>query len=642
MKSVYIDAETYSEVELRMIDGGVGTYAYAAHPTTIPILWSIHLDDLVRPLVFEDPDLFAILDMLVETKHITYPVELVHWGVFDREVVRCFYGVGFGLEQETPSGVVRFRDLREQSLLFGGPGILEHAAEFWAGVKKDTGTDLIKRFCKPPRIHPSKDPVRWEKFRSYAQQDTAVLLPIDKAMQAAEGGPDLAKHEPASSMIRRMNERGVPVDMRSIETSIELLERQQEFAVGRCEELCGLRPTQLKKLGEWLGLPNMQAPTVQEFIKTATGEKKEVAELQQSVAGAAVKKLYVMRRMANPRVQGCFSYHGAHTRRLTSHDLQLQNFVRAACDPNFFEWLYAGVYGKSPVEEMLGSPKIFSTVRQNIRGYIKTDQRFVAADYSAVECRVLNWLSGEQWVLDLFADGGDPYVPMAAKFFHVEDVTSDQRQVGKVGELSLGFQGGAQAVINGAKSYGLDMSYADANDMKQIYRSTHGRVVSFWEKCEVAMRAAIEGQKCLVNGKVWFEPFPWYVRVRRPSGFAQYFWHPKIVEGHWPDGGVKEEIEYTGRSKSGAMVQMTTYGGDIAQGITQGTAADLMLEGMMRVEEAGIDPVLSVHDEGVFEVTDEWEGDVLQHVCDLMAVSPAWAEGLPIAADGWIGRRFTK
>jgi len=472
-----------------------------------------------------------------------------------------------------------------------------------------------------------------------------VLPKIDAAIRAARanGGHDPAVHAQARGMVERMNARGIPVDQEAVAVSLNLMAEANEHAVDRCQELCGLNPTQLAKIGDVLGLPNMQAETVEAFIETTDDPVlREIAELQQSVAGAAVKKLPVMQRMAeaNGRVRGCFRYHGAHTRRLTAHDLQPHNFVRAPYDPAFFDSLWT--------RQWRGETEgIYKQVRQNIRGYLATPKRFVAGDFKAIECRVINWLAGEQWVLDAFRQGGDPYRILAREIFQcaIDDIDSGRRQVGKIGELALGFGGGKGAVKLSGRSYGLQIEDDFAEHMKKTYRDTHPNVVDLWAQCERAMRAAIAGQPSVVNGKIWFEPFPWFVRVTRPSGFAQYFWHAQIVEGTWDDGQPKEggEIAYVGRTRAGKMMALRTYGGDIAQGVTQGLAADLMLEAMLHVESAGLEPVMSIHDEGVFEYDPaEWEGDVRAYVGELMEMQPTWGEGLPIEVETWEGPRFTK
>lgn len=643
MQSIYIDAETFSTVPLTMKDQGVGTYNYVHHPTTVPILWAIHFDPLPRALVFENPSLYDLLMELSAARQIDRrDIELVHWGTFDRELLKA----GGWTQPEdgrlANDGIdVPIRDLREDSLTYGAPGVLAFAAPFWTGAQtKDAGKALIDVFCKLDkqgyRTLPTDDPIRWEQFRSYAGQDATVLAAIDERIVAA-GGHSREIHRPAQMMVRRMNERGVPIDVEAVGESIDLMSAHSCYAYERMNELCELKPTQLAKLKDVLGLPNMQADTVEQFIRvTQDPHRKEIAEIQQSVAGAAVKKLYVMNRMADDeqRVRCCFSYHGAHTRRLTSHDLQLQNFVRSPSDDAFFDRL---------ILEDIPGDEAFREIRQNIRGYIRTEKEFYAADYKAIECRVINWLAGEQRVLEMFAAGEDPYKALAAALFRVriEDVDDFQRQLGKIGELALGFAGGKGAVKQSASGFGIDISDRDAEEMKVTYRRTHPNVVQLWDKCDTAMRLAIDGNPVRVNGLIEFKPHPWYVQVVRPSGFSQYFWNPKIVAGFWPDGGKKHggEIEYTGRARSGQMIRMRTYGGDIAQGVTQGVAADLMFEGMLKVEEAGLAPVMSVHDEGVFEGR---PGSSLETVCQIMAMPPVWADGLPIEADGWTGRRFTK
>ncbi|GAG39061.1 unnamed protein product, partial [marine sediment metagenome] len=159
-------------------------------------------------------------------------------------------------------------------------------------------------------------------------------------------------------------------------------------------------------------------------------------------------------------------------------------------------------------------------------------------------------------------------------------------------------------------------------------------------QCQAAFELCMQGEDHTV-GKIGFERIESAVKVIRPSGFAQYYWLPRYTESKWPDGNPKRDITYQGRIISGAMGPKTTYGGDIFQGVVQGTAADLMLEGMMTVENEGFPPVMSVHDETVCEIPDDGSNHI-DDLCDIFNVLPEWAKGLPVVSEGWQQRRFTK
>lgn len=622
---LYVDAETYSDLDLSK----VGAHSYAEHESTEVILWSVFGGKLGRPLVFEHTVLEDLIDRMRDERVLSNePVTLVHWGPFDELILRKFESCDY-----------EFLDLQQVCLTYGGPMPLDQAAKFFGGGElKSKGKALIDLFCTPERVMPQDAPVKWEEFRSYAAQDTAVLKPIHETFMWIEesGGHSMKEHAPAIALVQRMNAKGVPTDQAAVRSAIEQLEATHESAIEESVEICGIRPTQLQKLKGYLGLPNMQAQTVEQYLlrEQLPEDHRRVAEIQQQTSGAAWKKLYALREMG-PRVRGCFVYHGAWTRRWTSMDAQFHNFVRSPYKDQYFIDLAAGII---PPE------LIFKETRSNIRGFVMTPRHFVAADFSAVECRFTNWLSDELWVLDLFREGRDPYRHLASQVFSIlaEAVDDAQRQVGKIGELALGFQGGAKAVMHSGLSYGMDISKSFAEQMKEAYRASHPNVVKTWAKCDRAMRHCIAGGEPMrVNGKFIFSGHPWGVKVTRPSGMAQYFFNARIEPGTWQDGSPKEggEITFDGRGKGGVMWPLRTYGGDIFQGIVQGCAADLMCDVMIQAETAGFDPCLQIHDEGVFEVDDPKR---LGELTAMMSVPPWWAPDIPIKSEGWDGLRFTK
>lgn len=639
MPVVFVDAETRSAQDLKK----VGAYVYAESPSTRVILWSILAPHWPRSLVFEDPDLWDLLHRLKQSGQLSWtkddPLEIISWGAFDRLVA----GV--------PAFPHLWTDLREMSLSYGAPAALGPAAAFWSGTElKDDGKHLIRRFCRPQKdgswIGPKEDPIRWEQFRSYAGQDTMAMRPIWDRIQALDCRHDMADHEPGLGAVRRMNERGYPIDSRSVESALRVIEAAESQLVAECEKEWGFAPSQTEKVREALGTPDVQKGTLEAFLQTEEDLRlQRLAGIRLEVAGAARKKLGPMlaTQCRDGRVRGGFTYHGAWTRRLTAQLVQPQNFVRAKSDEAFFEELQA--------ERPLFEEGIFDAVRENIRGFVATPVRdqFVAADYNAIELRVAAWVANEDWLLKVLREGDDPYRIMAGRIYGVDPRLiakhDPKRDFGKVVELGSGYQLGGDGLFNQCQAKGIDITLEAAHATIRTYRATHEAIVRCWAGCQEAFLLAMHSQPGAVfeatEVDVRFERWQDCVRVVRPSGLGQYYWMPHIVKGTWPDGKPKDEIAYVGRLKTGAMGLKTTYGGDIFQGIVQGIAADLMLHAMGKCEEFGFYPVLSVHDEIVVE-TAATEQSWVDTLCNVLCDTPQWAAGLPVKAEGWQGRRFTK
>lgn len=678
-----IDCETYSTVDLR----ACGQHVYAEHEDTETLLWSIRSMEWEDSLVFEG-DLYDILRELKAANRIKWtknqPLTLLHWGSFDRIMAEGVEGVSI---QETAEGFVdehgsTWIDLREVSLTCGAPGHLAGASLFWGGKQtKSEGKHLIRRFCVPTkdgrRRMPEEDPVRWEEFRAYARQDTNVMPDIYRGM-LRHVGHSIVEHWPFARCVGRMNERGAPIDSVSAQVALQLLEGLQEEIKVEIETAYGFSPTNPAKVKAFLGTENCQAETLEKLLldPDLDEEKREIILARQAVGGAATKKLKPMLMMCSGdgRARGMFDYHGAHTRRLTSFGVQWQNMLRSPSSEAFFEHI------NDPA--LSADLALGEEVRRNIRGFVcaPTGSRFVAADYSQIELRYGAWIAGEGWMLDAFRENDvavhaagkqspeawatDLYVLAAQDLMGKQlphDVSGDERQFGKTVELSSIF--GISAVgkhgDGGLKAYaagmGVKMTDEDAWHAWKVYRDTHQKIVAAWSTLEGAVQQAIAAPPMTRVKWGWHLSTPHiiergeaYVRIIRPSGFASYLWMPQLVEATYDDGtprmndfGEPEyNIRYLGRNKAGVMVEKRTWGADLFQTCVQGGAADLMLEGMLRAEQRGYPPILSVHDEVVTEVP-EGHGSV-DELCDILCELPLWAKGLPVTAEGWDGRRFTK
>ena len=664
MSDLIIDAETYSELNVTK----VGSRVYAEHPSTEVLLWSVRDPGWERSLVFEQPDLWSLLGELKKTNMIKWtknePLYLIHWGPFDRHIQQ--YGPDREKEWNGDGDVPCYAgpdntfwvDLSQISLVYGGPAKLSHAAKWWGSAElKDDGKHLISRFCSPQpdgsRITSADDPMRWEKFRSYAGQDTNVMVPILDRFDYLEStgqGEDFAAHWPYLRAVDRMNERGVATDFYSAEKANNILFDRGDRAKEKIQTKYDLNINNPKKLAEFLGLDNAQRETLEEYVElpNLSEEREEVAMARLMTSGAASKKLVpILARTEgrpNSRIHDCFLYHGAWTRRLTSMGVQLQNLVREPSSEMFFNNLDLDYY---TIEK---DSDIFRDVRNNIRGFFTADDEsvLVTADYNAIECRYSAWVANEKWLLDAFKEGRDPYLIMASEIYGVDitDKEDPRRQFGKTVELGAQYGLGWAALQAQCAAKGLIIDDAFAKKTIAAYRDIHRNIVKAWDVRDNALfhlTTADCGAYREFNHGTIYERTELAIRVRRPSGFGMYMWLPRIEKGKWPSGDEKLEVRFTGRlSKGGGvMVRKGTYGGDAFQGEVQGGAADYMLEGMLAAENAGFPPVMSVHDEVVTEIPFTKKNRV-KDLEKILCVKPSWAKGLPVRAEGWQGKRFTK
>jgi DNA polymerase len=290
----------------------------------------------------------------------------------------------------------------------------------------------------------------------------------------------------------------------------------------------------------------------------------------------------------------------------------------------------------------------------------------ICSDFSNIEGRVLAWLAGEDWKIQAFKDydngtGADLYVLSYAKSFGVTlEEALPHRQIGKVQELALGYQGGVGAFQTMAKTYRVTVSDERADELKVFWRNAHPNVVQYWYDLEDGAIAAVHNPrtKFTVGAKgseVIFLKNGSFLWCRLPSGRALCYPYPKVIPIMTPWGAEKEALSYmtvvddstrrkgntiSDPNSSGSWQRISTYGGSLAENVTQAVARDLLSEALLRLEEKNIPTIMHVHDEVVVEVP---KGTVtLSEVENVMAVVPAWARGLPLASAGWCGERYRK
>ncbi len=632
-----IDIETFSDVDLIKC----GVYAYADSPAFEVLLFAYCFDggetrviDLAQGEVLPEEVAEAVFDGSV--------VKTAFNANFERTCLSKYFGRYLPPDSWHCSAV--------QAAVLALPRSLEDVGAV-LGLderKMKEGRELIRYFCvpcKPTKANggrrrnlPCHAPEKWEVFKRYCRRD----VDVEKAIRRKLGKFPIPEGEmEVYRLDQRINDRGVLVDMGLVRQAVRCERLHKEVVTERAYELTGLEnPNSVAQLKGWLGENGVEAESlsrkaVAELIEGADGEVEELLRLRLLMAKTSVKKYEAMERSvcSDGRVHGLLQFYGANrTGRWAGRLVQVQNLpqnhlpdlelARGLVREGRFE----------DVEMFYGStPEVLSEL---IRTAFVPEAgcRFVVADFSAIEARVLAWLAGERWRLEVFSSHGKIYEASAAAMFHVsvEEVTkgSPLRQKGKIAELGLGYGGAAGALISmGALDMGL--SEDELPSLVAVWRRANPHITQFWWDVDKAAVEAVVKRTRTRAGRIAFEYRSGILFVMLPSGRRLAYVKPRMGVNRFG----REGLTYEGILENKKWGRIETYGPKLVENIVQGTARDLLAEAMLRVEKEGYPIVMHCHDEIIAEVP-EGTGSV-EGMCELMAVCPAWAEGLPLRADGY-------
>ncbi len=632
-----IDLETFSDVDLIKC----GVYAYADSPAFEVLLFAYSFDGGET----------RVID-LAQGEEL--PEEVVE-AVFDGSVVKTAFNANF--ERTCLSkhfGRYLPPDSWHCSAIQAAMLALPRSLEDVGAVlgldeqKMREGKELIRYFCvpcKPTKANggrrrnlPCHAPEKWELFKTYCMRDVDVEKSIRRKLckfPIPEGEMELYRLD------QRINDRGVLVDMGLVRQAVKCECLHKEVVTRRAYELTGLEnPNSVAQLKGWLGENGVEAESlskkaVAEMIEESDGEVEELLRLRLLMAKTSVKKYEAMERSvcSDGRVHGLLQFYGANrTGRWAGRLVQVQNLPQ-----NHIEDLELARRlvreGRFEDVEMLydSTPKVLSEL---IRTAFVPEPgcRFVVADFSAIEARVLAWLAGEQWRLEVFSSHGKIYEASASAMFHVpiEEVTkgSPLRQKGKIAELGLGYGGAAGALVSmGALDMGL--SEDDLPSLVAAWRRANPHITQFWWDVDKAAVGAVTKRTVTRAGRIGFEYRSGILFVTLPSGRKLAYVRPRMAVNKFG----REGLTYEGILENKKWGRIETYGPKLVENIVQGTARDLLAEAMLRVERKGYPIVMHCHDEIIAEVP-EGNGSV-EEMCEVMAVRPSWAEGLPLRADGY-------
>ena len=631
------DIESFSDVDLVKC----GVYAYADSPAFEILLFAYSFDGGETQII----DLAQGEKLPAEVEEAIFDVSVTKTAYnanFERTCLSKHFGRYIPPESWHCSAV--------QAAMLALPRSLEDVGRVLGldEQKMKEGKELIRYFCVPckptkanggrTRNLPCHAPEKWELFKTYCKRDVDVEKSIRRKLH---NFPIPESEMELYRLDQRINDRGVLVDMGLVRNAVSCEHLHKEVVTKRAYELTGLEnPNSVAQLKGWLGDMGMEAESlskkaVAEMIAETDGEVEELLRLRLLMAKTSVKKYEAMERSvcSDGRVHGMLMFCGANrTARWSGKIVQIQNLPK-----NYLPDLELArdlvKQGRFEDIELLydSTPNVLSELIRT--AFIpKPGCRFVVADFSAIEARVLAWLSGEQWRLDVFTSHGKIYEASASSMFHVpmEEITktSPLRQKGKLAELGLGFGGAAGALISmGALDMGL--TEEELPPLVAAWRKANPHITQFWWDVDAAaIKAVREKQKTKV-GKIIFEYKSGILFITLPSGRKLSYVKPRMAVNKFGRDG----LTYEGISENKKWSRIETYGPKLVENIVQGTARDLLAEAMLRVEEKGYPIVMHCHDEIIAEVP-EGSGSV-DEMCEIMAVQPEWAEGLPLRADGY-------
>ena len=514
--------------------------------------------------------------------------------------------------------------------------------------KMTEGKELIKYFCVPckptksngnrTRNRPCHDINKWETFKKYCMRD------VDVERQIA----DKLKMYPISDEEHRLyvldqiiNDRGVLVDCELAKQAVKLNSIQSAVAVEQAYMITGLEnPNSVTQLKQWLKengveIESLSKKAVKSLADETDGDVSKMLKLRLLMAKTSVKKYEAVIRSvcSDNRVHGMMRFCGANrTGRWSGNILQPQNLpqnhlpdltlARDIVKDGDFEML----------DMMFGNvPNVLSELIRTVL-IPKPNHRFIVADFSAIEARVLAWIAGEQWRIDTFKNGGDIYCASASKMFKVpvekNGVNGELRQKGKISELACGYGGSVGALKNmGAVEMGVQEN--ELQGLINDWRNANPHIVRFWYEVGNAAMKAIKEKTTVPLGKLVFAYERGILFIRLPSGRRLSYIKPRIGTNRF--GG--DSITYMGINSAKKWDRLETFGGKLTENIVQGTARDLLANALINAANAGYDTVFHVHDEIICEVPNGY-GSV-DELCKLMCIKPEWADGLPLNADGF-------
>jgi DNA polymerase len=638
MKSISIDIETYSSVNL----GKSGVYRYAENDDFEILLFAYSVDGgevKVVDLANGEKIPRSIIDALKDD-------EIIKWAfnaMFERVCLSKFLGLETG-KYLNPSS---WRCSMVWSAYMGLPLSLESVGAV-LGLEKQKlteGKDLIRYFCIPckptkanggrTRNFPKHDRDRWQRFKEYNARDVETEMLIQEKLFKFPV-PDFIWKEYEMDQI--INDRGIAIDMDFVKQAVYIDGVSSENLMTVMQDITKLEnPNSVQQMKGWLlenGIEteSLGKKAVAKLLESAKEPYKTVLELRQKLAKSSIKKYAAMENAVcgDGRARGMFQFYGANrTGRFSGRLIQLQNLPQ-----NHMKDLGEArslVRSKNTEALELLYEDVPDTLSQLIRtSFIpKKDKKFIVADFSAIEARVIAWLANEKWRIDVFADGGDIYCASASQMFNIpvekNGINGHLRQKGKIAELALGYGGS----IGALKSMGaLDMGLKEEELQPLVYawRQSNPNITKLWWDVDRAAKNCVKEKIPTKTHGIKFIYQSGMLFIVLPSGRKLAYVKPRMGENKF--GG--EAVTYEGVGGTKKWERIESYGPKFVENIVQGISRDILCHAMKSLK--GYYIVAHVHDEIIIEANMDAS---LSQVCEEMAKTPSWAKGLLLGADGF-------
>ena len=646
-RTLYTDIETFSSEDIKK----AGAFKYMEAPDfSILLLAYAWDDDPVRVLdLTEDGDAedrLILQDILAGLKDPD-TLKVAHNAAFERNAYRTEFGFYQPPEEWLDTMILCAMNGLPMSLDAAGAALL------LPDQKIKEGAQLISYFCKPckptvanggrRRNLPHHAPEKWARFKGYAGRDVEVMRTIHKRLSAYKT-TDFERR--IWALDARINERGVMVDRELVQAAIDVDDAFRAEHTAEMQRLTGLdNPNSVAQLKDWLeavgvSSDSLNKATVSDLKGRVTDKTtRRVLELRQLLGKTSTKKYEAMAASAGEgdRIRGLTQYYGAgRTGRWAGRLVQLQNLPQNHLD------------GIGQVREMVRARDletlelVYDSVPDVLSQLVRTaliakpGHTFLVADYSAIEARVIAYMAGEKWRMDVFAQGGDIYCSSASQMFKVpvvkHGVNGHLRQKGKIAELACGYGGGVGAL----KAFGADKMGLSEEEMQDIvaqWRAASPSIPRFWRAAENAARQALNnpGRTYTLPCGVKYRQDADALRCRLPSGRILSYWAARVEDG---------SIVFMGQNQTTRKWEKTeTWGGKLVETIVQAYARDCLAVALLRLEETGYNVVFHVHDEVIVEAP---EGGKWQDVADVMGRPIDWAPGLLLRGDGYETKFYMK
>lgn len=643
---IYIDFETRSEVDIKES----GSWVYSLHPST-QILCLAFKTPNTEPKLFvsgfeTNQEIKNLFDRFIKAGEIFESHNaFFEKGIWQNILVKKYGWASIPNNQWRCSASVAAYHALPRNL--GAAGNILNLSH-----KKDyEGKRIMLQLSRPKTkggfIEPQEDPEKFKTLYNYCLQDVVAEQNLSERL-----GELPARELAIWQLDQKINMRGVHIDREAVESSIDILNQyidKLNQEVGQIAEGYFETVNQRAKVLEWC---KQQGENVVLYDKAYIADilpkiknpkVKRILEIRQEIGKTSTAKYQAMINSMGPdnRIRDVLFYHGASTGRWTGKLVQFQNLPRGKIkDMEKAVAFVKKVKDYNTVDMFYDKPMEFMS--SLIRGMVCAPEgkKLAVADFAAIEARVLGWVSGCQKMLSQFENGIDLYKEMASIIYKtpVNEITPEQRQLGKAAILGAGYGMGAEKFYQTCLSWGIKIDEQLAVKAITAYRQTYSQVPAFWASTERAAHNAVRVKATVDAGRTKWFMANGFLKCQLPSGRHLHYYEPKFESNH------RGNIELTYWSESmGSAVRNGTYGGKLVENVVQAIARDLMAEAMLRLESQGFEIVLSIHDEVVAEYYDKEPAEaVVKKFETIMSEVPLWAKGCPIQASGWVGKHYKK